>query len=101
LPESFTVISIASRNSPGRRFALAFARIGAFFFAAVSNKSAPATSAEQLELDLDVAGYFTLISLPLSHRASELALKHAARRGAMKRWEGRWATFEPQDCAPV
>jgi len=39
---------------------------------------------EQLELDLDVAGYFTLISLPLSHRASEVALKHAARRGAMK-----------------
>jgi hypothetical protein len=31
-----------------------------------------------------VAGYFTLISLPLSHRASELALEHAARRGAMK-----------------
>jgi hypothetical protein len=39
---------------------------------------------EQLELDLDVAGYYTLISLPLSHRASELALQHAARRGAMK-----------------
>ncbi len=39
---------------------------------------------EQLELDWDVAGYFTLISLPLSHRASELALEHAARRGAMK-----------------
>ena len=39
---------------------------------------------EQRELDLDVAGYFTLISLPLSHRASEVALKHAARRGAMK-----------------
>jgi transposase len=39
---------------------------------------------EQLELDLDVAGYFTLISLPLSHGASELALAHAARRGAMK-----------------
>lgn len=39
---------------------------------------------EQLELDLDVAGYYTLISLPLSHRASELALEHAARRGAMK-----------------
>jgi hypothetical protein len=39
---------------------------------------------EQLELDLDVAGYFTLISLPLSHRASELALQHAARRGSMK-----------------
>src|SRR5216683_5825456 len=39
---------------------------------------------EQLELDPDVAGYYTLISLPLSHRASELALQHAARRGAMK-----------------
>src|ERR1700686_2849191 len=39
---------------------------------------------EQLELDLDVEGYYTLISLPLSHRASEVALKHAARRGAMK-----------------
>lgn len=39
---------------------------------------------EQLELDLDVEGYYTLISLPLSHRASELALEHAARRGAMK-----------------
>jgi hypothetical protein len=39
---------------------------------------------EQLELDLDVAGYYTLISLPLSHGASELALQHAARRGTMK-----------------
>lgn len=39
---------------------------------------------EQLELDLDIEGYYTLISLPLSHRASELALVHAARRGAMK-----------------
>jgi len=39
---------------------------------------------EQLELDLDVAGYYTLISLPLSHNASELALRHAAQRGAMK-----------------
>jgi transposase len=39
---------------------------------------------EQLELDLDVEGYATLLSLPLSHRASELALEHAARRGAMK-----------------
>src|SRR6266700_3885749 len=35
---------------------------------------------EQLELDLDVAGYYTLISLPLSHRAAQLALQHAARR---------------------
>ena len=43
---------------------------------------------EQLELDLDVAGYYTLISLPLSHSAAELALQHAARRGAMKHLGG-------------
>jgi len=43
---------------------------------------------EQLELDLDVEGYGTLISLPLSHRAAQLALEHAARRGAMKRLGG-------------
>jgi len=46
---------------------------------------------EQLELDLDTAGYSTLISLPLSHRASELALKHAAQRGAMKPLTGKLA----------
>ena len=44
---------------------------------------------EQLELDLDVAGYYTLISLPLSHGASALALEHAARRGVMKRLGGK------------
>ena len=44
---------------------------------------------EQLELDLDVEGYGTLISLPLSHRASELALEHAAQRGAMKPLGGK------------
>ena len=44
---------------------------------------------EQLELDLDVEGYYTLISLPLSHGASQLALEHAARRGAMKRIGGK------------
>ena len=44
---------------------------------------------EQLELDLDVEGYYTLLSLPLSHGASELALAHAARRGAMKRLGGK------------
>jgi hypothetical protein len=44
---------------------------------------------EQLELDLDVAGYYTLISLPLSHRASQLALEHAVRRGTMKSLGGR------------
>ena len=44
---------------------------------------------EHLELDLDVEGYYSLISLPLSHGASQLALKHAARRGAMKRLGGK------------
>jgi hypothetical protein len=44
---------------------------------------------EQLELDLDVEGYYTLISLPLSHSASQLALAHAARREAMKRLGGK------------
>jgi hypothetical protein len=43
---------------------------------------------EQLELDLEGEGYHTLISLPLSHSASQLALEHAARRGAMKRLGG-------------
>ena len=44
---------------------------------------------EQLELDLDVEGYHPLLSLPLSHGASQLALEHAARRGAMKRVGGK------------
>jgi transposase len=44
---------------------------------------------EQLELDLDAEGYFTLISLPLCHGASEAALVHAARRGAMQRIGGK------------
>ncbi len=44
---------------------------------------------EQLELDLDVEGYYSLISLPLSHSASQLALEQAARRGAMKRLGGK------------
>ena len=34
-------------------------------------------------------GYHTLLSLPLSHGASQLALEHAARRGAMKRLGGK------------
>lgn len=44
---------------------------------------------EQLELDLDVEGYYSLISLPLSHGAAQLALEQAARRGAMKRLGGK------------
>src|SRR3990172_5281673 len=37
----------------------------------------------QLELNLDIEGYYTLISLPLGHTASEEALQMAAKRGAM------------------
>ena len=36
----------------------------------------------QLELDLDAAGYYSLISLPLGHKAAEEALQMAAQRGA-------------------
>ncbi|MBI4868031.1 MAG: transposase [Candidatus Wallbacteria bacterium] len=44
----------------------------------------------QLELDLDdIAGYYSLISLPLGHRAAEQALEMAAQRGAMKRLGGK------------
>ena len=43
----------------------------------------------QLELELDVAGYYSLISLPLSHSTAEQALQMAARRGAMKRLSGK------------
>lgn len=39
---------------------------------------------EQMELNLDVAGYYTLVSLPLGTNAAEEALQHAATRGAMK-----------------
>jgi transposase len=43
----------------------------------------------QLELDLDTAGYYSLISLPLGHQAAEEALQMAARRGAMKPLSGK------------
>ena len=42
----------------------------------------------QLELGLDVIGYYSLISLPLGHKAAETALVAAAGRGAMKRLSG-------------
>jgi transposase len=42
----------------------------------------------QLELELDVAGYFSLISLPLTHKAAECALQIASTRGAMKKLSG-------------
>jgi transposase len=44
---------------------------------------------EQLELELDLVGYYSLISLPLGHRASEHALEQAAKRGAMKPLSGK------------
>jgi len=43
----------------------------------------------QLELDLDIAGYYSIISLPLGHKAAEEALQMAARRGSMKQLSGK------------
>lgn len=43
----------------------------------------------QLELELDAAGYYSLISLPLGHKAAEDALQMAAQRGAMKPLSGK------------
>ena len=43
----------------------------------------------QLELDLDAAGYYSLISLPLGHKAAEQALQMAAQRGAMQPLTGK------------
>ena len=43
---------------------------------------------EQLELDLEGARYHSLISLPLSHTASEQALVFAAQRGNMQPLRG-------------
>jgi len=40
---------------------------------------------ERLELELDVTGYFTLISLPLGHKASTNALERAARPRVMRK----------------
>lgn len=45
----------------------------------------------QLELDLDVAGYYSLISLPLGHSAAEQALQMAAQPRAMKSLAGKLA----------
>jgi transposase len=43
----------------------------------------------QLELSLDVVGYFSVISLPLSHAAAESALALAAQPRTMKRLTGK------------
>ena len=50
-----------------------------------------ASEAEQTELNLDVAGYSTLVSLPLGTNAAEEALEHASSRGAMKPLAGKLA----------
>ena len=44
---------------------------------------------EQTEFNLDVAGYYTITSLPLGTKAAEEALEHAATRGAMKALTGK------------
>lgn len=43
----------------------------------------------QLELSLDVVGYYSVISLPLSHAAAESALAFAAQPRAMKQLTGK------------
>ncbi len=43
----------------------------------------------QLELELDAAGYYSLISLPLGHKAAAEALQMAAQRGAMNPLSGK------------
>ena len=42
----------------------------------------------QLELALDFVGYYSLISLPLGHKAAESALRFARAKGAMKKLSG-------------
>ena len=44
---------------------------------------------EQMELNLDVAGYYTITSLPLGTNAAEQALEFAGTRGAMKALKGK------------
>lgn len=43
---------------------------------------------EQLELELEFVGYYSLISLPMSHSAAEQALQAASKPGAMKKLSG-------------
>lgn len=61
------------RKSPGER---TLVRDGGFW-------------SPQLELELDAIGYFSLISLPLGHKAAEEALLMAAGRGAMQPLTGK------------
>ena len=43
---------------------------------------------EQLELELEFVGYYSIISLPLSHTSAKQALQAATKRGAMKHLKG-------------
>jgi transposase len=43
---------------------------------------------EELEQNLDVTGYYTLVSLPLGHNAAKKALAHAAKPGNIKKLTG-------------
>lgn len=45
---------------------------------------------EQLELELEFVGYYSIISLPLGHNAAKQALEAAAKRGAMRRLKGQY-----------
>jgi transposase len=45
---------------------------------------------EQLELDLDIVGYYSIISLPLGHNAAEQALQQASKPGAMRPLKGAY-----------
>ena len=64
---------VTGRTQPGQR---TLVRDGGFW-------------SPQLELDLDTAGYYSIISLPLGHAAAEKALQMAAQRGAMKALAGK------------
>lgn len=44
---------------------------------------------EQLELELEFVGYYSIISLPMGHSAAEDALQAASKRGAMKKLAGK------------
>jgi len=45
---------------------------------------------EQLELELDFVGYYSIISLPLGHGAAELALQEATKPRAMQELKGAY-----------
>lgn len=48
---------------------------------------------EELEAHLNLTGYYTLVSLPLGHKAAKKALEHAAKPGNMQKMKGRLDGF--------